>query len=248
MPALSIRDLDIRFPGLDAPALAIPALDLEAGARVALTGASGSGKTTFINAVSGLERVRQGAVRWGDTDLATLGEARRDRWRAASIGLVMQDFHLFPGLTVLDNVLLPHRLSRALPLAEARAEGERLLTRFGIARHAQRVETLSGGQRQAVAVARAAAFGTKVVILDEPTASLGVRESEQVVDLIRELRNQRMPVILVSHNMPQVFEVADRIQIQRLGRLAGVVSPETTTMEEAVAIMTGAKTHKEQRA
>jgi fructose transport system ATP-binding protein len=87
-----------------------------------------------------------------------------------------------------------------------------------------------------------------VVILDEPTASLGVRESEQVVDLIRELRNQGMPVILVSHNMPQVFEVADRIQIQRLGRRAGVVSPETTTMEDAVAIMTGAKTHKEQRA
>ncbi len=146
MPALSIRDLDIRFPGLDAPALAIPVLDLAAGARVALTGASGSGKTTFINAVSGLERVRQGSVRWGETDLATLGEAKRDRWRAASIGLVMQDFHLFPGLSVMDNVLLPHRLSRALPLAEARAEGERLLDRFGIVRQAQRVETCRAGR------------------------------------------------------------------------------------------------------
>jgi fructose transport system ATP-binding protein len=105
----------------------------------------------------------------------------------------------------------------------------------------QRVETLSGGQRQAVAVARAAAFGSKVIILDEPTAALGVRESNQVLDMIREVRRQGIPVILISHNMPHVFDVADRVHIQRLGRRAGVVSPATTTAEEAVAIMTGAK-------
>jgi fructose transport system ATP-binding protein len=105
----------------------------------------------------------------------------------------------------------------------------------------QAVETLSGGQRQAVAVARAAAFGSKVVILDEPTAALGVRESEQVLRLIRDLRERGLAVILISHNMPQVFEVADRIHIQRLGRCAGVVTPRSHSMQDAVAIMTGAK-------
>jgi fructose transport system ATP-binding protein len=104
----------------------------------------------------------------------------------------------------------------------------------------QTVETLSGGQRQAVAVARAAAFGSKLVILDEPTAALGVRESGQVLQLIRDLRERGLPVILISHNMPHVFEVADRIHIQRLGRRVAVVTPETHTMAQAVAIMTGA--------
>ncbi len=103
------------------------------------------------------------------------------------------------------------------------------------------VENLSGGQRQAVAVARAAAFGSKVVVLDEPTAALGVRESNQVLQLVKNLRDRGIPVILISHNMPQVFEVADRIHIQRLGKRAGTITPQSHTMTEAVAIMTGAK-------
>jgi len=106
----------------------------------------------------------------------------------------------------------------------------------------QSVETLSGGQRQAVAVARAAAFGSKVVILDEPTAALGVRESNQVLQLVKDLRDRGLPVILISHNMPQVFEVADRIHIQQLGKRAAVITPQTHTPNEAVAIMTGAMT------
>ena len=105
----------------------------------------------------------------------------------------------------------------------------------------QKAETLSGGQRQAIAVARAAAFGTKVVILDEPTAALGVRESHQVLELVKSLRVRGLGVILISHNMPQVFELADRIFIQRLGRYAGIVTPESHSMEDAVAIMVGAK-------
>jgi fructose transport system ATP-binding protein len=104
----------------------------------------------------------------------------------------------------------------------------------------QPVETLSGGQRQGVAVARAAAFGQKVVIMDEPTAALGVKESQKVLQLIRDVRDKGMPVILISHNMPHVFEVADRIHIQRLGRRVAVVTPDTHSMAEAVAIMTGA--------
>jgi fructose transport system ATP-binding protein len=104
----------------------------------------------------------------------------------------------------------------------------------------QAVETLSGGQRQAVSVARAAAFGQKVIILDEPTAALGVKESGQVLKLITSLREKGLSVILISHNMPQVFEIADRIHIQRLGKRVAVVTPKSHTMNEVVAVMTGA--------
>ena len=104
----------------------------------------------------------------------------------------------------------------------------------------QQVETLSGGQRQAVAVARAAAFGSRIVIMDEPTAALGVKESQKVLDLIKDVSSKGLPVILISHNMPHVFEVADRIHIQRLGARVALVSPTTHSMGDAVAIMTGA--------
>ena len=113
---------------------------------------------------------------------------------------------------------------------------------IGIRSMNQRVETLSGGQRQGVAVARSAAFASHVVIMDEPTAALGVKESRMVVELIKQVRDRGLPVILISHNMPQVFEVADRIHIQRLGRRAGVVKPSDISMSDVVAIMTGAMT------
>jgi fructose transport system ATP-binding protein len=105
----------------------------------------------------------------------------------------------------------------------------------------QTVETLSGGQRQGVAVARAAAFGSKVIILDEPTAALGVKESRRVLELILDVRSRGIPIILISHNMPHVFEVADRIHIHRLGKRLCVVDPKDYSMSDAVAFMTGAK-------
>ena len=105
----------------------------------------------------------------------------------------------------------------------------------------QPVETLSGGQRQCVAVARAAAFAQHVVIMDEPTAALGVKEGNMVLELIRRVRDKGLPVILISHNMPHVFEIADRIHIQRLGKRAAVVNPKTVSMSDVVAVMTGAK-------
>jgi fructose transport system ATP-binding protein len=105
----------------------------------------------------------------------------------------------------------------------------------------QAVETLSGGQRQGVAVARAAAFGSKVIILDEPTAALGVKESRRVLELILDVKRRGIPIVLISHNMPHVFEVADRIHIHRLGRRLCVVRPQDYTMSDAVAFMTGAK-------
>src|SRR5262249_36388884 len=112
--------------------------------------------------------------------------------------------------------------------------------KIGIRSMRQAVETLSGGQRQGVAVARSAAFARHVVIMDEPTAALGVKESHMVLDLIRKVRDRGLAVILISHNMPQVFEVADRVHIQRLGRRIAVVEPRNFSMSDAVAIMTGA--------
>ena len=105
----------------------------------------------------------------------------------------------------------------------------------------QTVETLSGGQRQGVAVARAAAFASKFIIMDEPTAALGVKESRRVLELIKDVRARGIPIILISHNMPHVFEVADRIHIHRLGKRLCVIDPKDYTMSDAVAFMTGAK-------
>jgi fructose transport system ATP-binding protein len=113
--------------------------------------------------------------------------------------------------------------------------------KIGVRSMRQAVETLSGGQRQGVAVARSAAFARHVVIMDEPTAALGVKEGNMVLDLIRRVRDRGLPVILISHNMPHVFEIADRIHIQRLGRRAAVVNPKGISMSDAVAVMTGAK-------
>lgn len=135
------------------------------------------------------------------------------------------------------------RIFRRLDTRGMREQAREQLSKLGITTVQdirQPLETLSGGQRQAVAVARAAAFGSKVIILDEPTAALGVRETRQVLELIKELRRQGLPVILISHDMPEVFEVADRIHIQRLGRRVAVVTPAAITMEDAVAVMTGA--------
>jgi fructose transport system ATP-binding protein len=130
-----------------------------------------------------------------------------------------------------------------MDLKGMRADARSELSKLGlltIQDMGQAVETLSGGQRQGVAVARAAAFGSRVIIMDEPTAALGVKESGKVLQLIRDVRSRGLPVILISHNMPHVFEVADRIHIHRLGRRAAVVTPASHTMGEAVAIMTGA--------
>ena len=149
-----------------------------------------------------------------------------------------QTLAVAPALDIASNLYLGRERRRpgrararcsacSTPTGCASEAGERVQT-LGIRtiqNMSQAVETLSGGQRQAVAVARAAAFGSKVIILDEPTAALGVKESNQVLQLIKDLRDRGLPVILISHNMPHVFEVADRIQIQRLGRSAGVVTP-----------------------
>jgi ABC-type dipeptide/oligopeptide/nickel transport system ATPase subunit len=174
-------------------------------------------------------------------------------YRVLAVGILVI-LAVAPALDISENLFLGRevrkegflgKVFRTLDKKRMRNEAAEHLRNLGIGtvqNITQAVETLSGGQRQAVAVARAATFGSKVIILDEPTAALGVNESARVLQLIKDLRDRGMPVILISHNMPQVFEVADRIHIQRLGKRAAVVTPQSHAMNEVVAIMTGALT------
>jgi fructose transport system ATP-binding protein len=225
-------------------------LKLYRGEVLGIIGDNGAGKSTLIKCLTGALQPDRGEILLERRVVSFKSPLDS---RAQGIETVYQTLAVSPALDIAANMFLGRELVakgpagllfRKLDKRGMRAQAKAQMTRLGITTlqdMSQRVETLSGGQRQAVAVARAAAFGSKVIVLDEPTAALGVRESEQVLDLIRELRRQRLPVILISHNMPQVFSVCDRVQIQRLGACAGVVSPKTTSAEEAVAIMTGAK-------
>ncbi len=172
----------------------------------------------------------------------------------AGIETVYQTLAVAPALDIAANMFLGRErrrkgllgsVFRMLDKTGMKADAGTSMANLGIAtvqNMSQAVETLSGGQRQAVAVARAATFATKFVVLDEPTAALGVKETGQVLNLIQQIKAKGMPVILISHNMPNVFEVADRIHIARLGGCAGVITPKSHTPTEAVAIMTGATT------
>jgi fructose transport system ATP-binding protein len=225
-------------------------LKLFPGEVLGIMGDNGAGKSTLIKCLTGALQPDRGRILL-EGEPVTFKSPLDSRLHG--IETVYQTLALSPALDIASNMYLgrerlapglPGLLLRKLDKRGMRKDARQQMTRLGISTlqdMGQQVETLSGGQRQAVAVARAAAFGSKVVVLDEPTAALGVRESEQVLELIRELRRQGLPVILISHNMPHLFSVSDRVHIQRLGACAGVVSPKTTSAEEAVAIMTGAK-------
>ncbi len=231
--------------------LAGVSLKLYPGEVLAIIGDNGAGKSTLIKCLSGALGLDEGQIL---LDGAKVEFKSPVDARQAGIETVYQTLAVAPALDIASNLFLGREVRDSGPLGRVfrkldtrgmRTAAKEQLRDLGIGTIqdiTQKVETLSGGQRQAVAVARAAAFGSKVVILDEPTAALGVRESGQVLALIKRLRSRGMPVILISHNMPHVFEVADRIHIQRLGRCAGVITPQSHTMEEAVAIMTGATT------
>jgi fructose transport system ATP-binding protein len=225
--------------------------ELYPGEVLAIIGDNGAGKSTLVKCLSGAYTPDSG-------ELLLDGEPmlfhRPQDARAAGIETVYQSLAVSPALDIASNLYLGREerrpgilgsVFRMLDHKGMRTRSKQQVLSLGITTlqsMTQSVETLSGGQRQAVAVARAAAFGSKVVILDEPTAALGVRESGQVLQLVKDLRERGLPVILISHNMPQVFEVADRIHIQRLGKRAAVITPQTHTPNEAVAIMTGAMT------
>jgi fructose transport system ATP-binding protein len=224
-------------------------LELYPGEVLAIIGDNGAGKSTLIKCLSGAMVPEEGTMY---LDGKQLHFRRPTDAREAGIETVYQTLAVAPALDIATNLFLGRERRRAgiigsvfrmVDKAGMRRDAKNALDELGIGTLqdiTQAVETLSGGQRQAVAVARAAAFGSRVVILDEPTAALGVRESGQVLQLIRDLRDRGLPVILISHNMPHVFEVADRIHIQRLGKRTAIVTPQTHTMSEAVAIMTGA--------
>jgi fructose transport system ATP-binding protein len=229
-------------------------LELYPNEILAIIGDNGAGKSTLIKALSGALQPDEGEIRLDGERVQF--RSPRDA-RGAGIETVYQDLAVAPALDIAANIFLGREARRPGPLGsvlrmldkgEMRREATRHFSelKIGIQSITQPVENLSGGQRQGVAVARAATWARRLVIMDEPTAALGVKETEQVLDLIRRVRERGLPVILISHDMPHVFELADRIQIMRLGRRVAVVTPQSHSMPEAVAIMTGAARGEEQ--
>lgn len=225
--------------------------DLYPGEILAVIGDNGAGKSTLIKALCGAVTPDEGEIR---LDGKTVHFKSPLDARNAGIETVYQNLALSPALSISDNMFmgreirmpgflgslfkkLDHRSMEKIARDKLNELGLMTIQNIG-----QAVETLSGGQRQGVAVARAAAFGSKVVIMDEPTAALGVKESRRVLELILDVKRRGLPIVLISHNMPHVFEVADRIHVHRLGKRLCTISPKDFTMSDAVAFMTGAKT------
>ncbi|WP_174247440.1 ATP-binding cassette domain-containing protein [Methylocapsa sp. S129] len=246
-PVLQARGLIKRYGRVTA--LDNADFDLYPGEILAVIGDNGAGKSSMIKALCGAIIPDAGEIKLG-------GEVVNFRSpidaRQAGIETVYQNLAVSPALSIADNIFLgreiraPGVLGRVFRLLDRSAMqkiARDKLSELGlmtIQNINQTVETLSGGQRQGVAVARAAAFGSRVVIMDEPTAALGVKESRRVLELILDVKKRGLPIVLISHNMPHVFEVADRIHIHRLGRRLTVIDPKKQTMSDAVAMMTGA--------
>ena len=247
-PILTARSLVKRYGRVTA--LDHADFDLYPGEILAVIGDNGAGKSSLIKAISGAVIPDEGEIRLNGELVQYKSPMEA---RDAGIETVYQQLALSPALSIADNMFLGREIRRPgvmgkwfrmldRPAMEKRARDK--LTELGlmtIQNISQAVETLSGGQRQGVAVARAAAFGSKVIIMDEPTAALGVKESRRVLELILDVRRRGVPIVLISHNMPHVFEVADRIHIHRLGRRLTTINPRDYTMSDAVAFMTGAK-------
>jgi len=225
--------------------------DLYNGEILAVIGDNGAGKSTLIKALSGAITPDEGEIR---LDGEVVHFRSPHDAREAGIETVYQDLAVAPALDIAENLFLGRERKRKGPLGKwfrmldhkaMREEAVKQMKslQIGIRSMNQAVETLSGGQRQGVAVARSAAWARKLVIMDEPTAALGVRESGQVLELIKRVRDKGLPVILISHNMPHVFEIADRIHIHRLGKRVAIVDPKERSMHDVVGIMTGAVVH-----
>jgi simple sugar transport system ATP-binding protein len=221
--------------------------ELRDGEVHAIVGDNGAGKSTLIKIISGVFHADGGELRL-DGKPVTISNPREAR--QLGIETVYQDLALADHLDAAANLFLGREVYLQPPLSwfgfldrktmRKRAEEEMRRLKIGIQSVDQPVVNLSGGQRQAVAVARAIAWGTRIVIMDEPTAALGVRESSMVLELIKEVRNQGLAVIMISHNLPEVFAVADRITVLRLGRTITTLNTKDTTLESVVGMMTGA--------
>ncbi|TKA98229.1 sugar ABC transporter ATP-binding protein [Cereibacter changlensis] len=224
--------------------------DLYPGEILAVIGDNGAGKSTLIKAVSGAVVPDEGDI---FLDGKKINFTSPIDARAAGIETVYQTLAMSPALSIADNMFMGRELRKPGFMGKVMRQLDRpAMEKFARAKLNelglmtiqninQAVETLSGGQRQGVAVARAAAFGSKVIILDEPTAALGVKESRRVLELILDVRSRGIPIVLISHNMPHVFEVADRVHVHRLGKRLCIIDPKRHSMSDAVAYMTGAK-------
>ena len=222
--------------------------ELRAGEILAVIGDNGAGKSSLIKALSGATIPDEGEILLDGKIIHFKSpiDARR-----AGIETVYQELAVAAAMSISENLFLgrelrrPGFLGQVLRMLDKKKMLEESIARMrelkvGIRSMTQPVETLSGGQRQCVAVGRAAAFAQHVVIMDEPTAALGVKEGNMVLELIRRVRDRGLPVVLISHNMPHVFEVADRIHVARLGKRAAVLNPKKISMSDTVAVMTGA--------
>jgi fructose transport system ATP-binding protein len=223
-------------------------LELRAGEVLAVIGDNGAGKSTMVKVLCGAVVPDQGEVLLDGVPVhfqSPLDPRKR------GIETVYQDLAVAPALDIATNLFLGREIRcrgflgscfRLLDKRRMKSEAQKEMTelKFRLPSIDSAVEDLSGGQRQGVAVARAAIFARRLVIMDEPTAALGVRESGEVLNLIRTIRDRGLPVLLISHNMPHVFELADRIHIMRLGRRVALTTPREHSMGEVVAIMTGA--------
>lgn len=228
--------------------------ELRRGEILAVIGDNGAGKSSIVKAICGATIPDEGEI---------LIEGKPVKFtspidaRNMGIEIVYQQLAMSPALSIADNMFMGRELRKKgfmgkyfrqldRPAMEKFARDK--LTELGLMTVQsinQAVETLSGGQRQGVAVARAAAFASKFIIMDEPTAALGVKESRRVLELIQDVKARGIPIILISHNMPHVFELADRIHIHRLGKRLCTVDPKSISMSDAVALMTGAMTPEE---
>ena len=244
-PLLEIRDLSKTFGSVQA--LTEVDFEVREGEVMALVGDNGAGKSTLIKCVAGIHAVDEGEIYFEGNHVHISGPKE-----AANLGIevVYQDLALCDNLDVVQNMYLgreAHSIIQVLrePVMEQRtAETLKSLRVTTIRSIRQQVATLSGGQRQSVAVARAVMWNSKLVILDEPTAALGVAQTEQVLALVKRLGEQGLAVVLISHNLHDVFAVADRITVLRLGRNAGLFTRTEVTEDEVVHAITAGKATK----
>jgi simple sugar transport system ATP-binding protein len=244
-PLLEAEDLQKRFGHV--VALRDAGFGLRPNEVHAIVGDNGAGKSTLIKIVSGVIQPDGGEVRL-EGGPVTIESPRKAR--ELGIETVYQDLALADHLDAAANLFLGRETMRPAPLSwlgfldkkamRRRTEEELRRLKIGIQSIEEPVLRLSGGQRQAVAVARAIAWGRRIVIMDEPTAALGVRESAMVLELIRDVRSHGLAVVMISHNLPEVFAVADRITVMRLGRTIATLETQETTVEAVVGMMTGA--------
>lgn len=243
-PILRATSIDKHFGPVHA--LRDVSIDVFPGEIVALIGDNGAGKSTLVNVLTGVIPHDSGEILFAGRPVRFSSPHQA---RAVGIETVYQDLAIAPHLDAVANIFLGReyvqpglgRLFGFLNDRLMREETESQLSRLRVRvpQLGRRLVTLSGGQRQGVAVARAVMWASKIVFMDEPTAALGVAQTEMVLDLIRQVRDTGIPVVFISHNMPNVFEIADRVVVLRLGEVVAHLDPRTATIDDAVAAMTG---------